>query len=118
MEEVLAMPKLILSLCILLFVSSHAIADDEMKIFGMPSIAFNSGNSFANFGGPNIKFEIDGYFGGLSFFPSLRHSNSANEWSPILGAGIFFGRKNIFLVVPSYYYTSTWYSAFGIGYKF
>lgn len=45
------MLKLILGFSALLLVASHSFAEDEVKIFGMPSIAFNSGNSFVNFGG-------------------------------------------------------------------
>ena len=112
------MLKYLFSLVLLFSASSHSYADDELKIFGMPSVAFNSGNSFLNFGGPNIKFEYKGYFGGLSFFPSIRHNSSVNEWSPILGAGLFVGRDKMFLAIPSYYYGSVWYSALGIGYKF
>lgn len=110
--------KCLFCLFLLFSVSSRTYADDELRIFGMPSVAFNFGNSFLNFGGPNVKFEYSGYFGGLSFFPSLRHNGSVNEWSPILGAGLFIGRDKMFLVVPSYYYGSAWYSALGIGYKF
>ncbi|NJM09492.1 MAG: hypothetical protein HC883_00905 [Bdellovibrionaceae bacterium] len=57
----------------------------------MPSIAGNSGNTFINFGGPSIKMEFGGSFGGISFFPSLRHSSSGSEWTPILGAGLLWG---------------------------
>ncbi len=110
--------KFTLVLAVSLALPGFSFADDELKIVGMPSIAFNSGNAFVNFGGPSVKLESGSYFGGLSFFPSLRHNSSANEWSPILGAGIFIGRKNVFIIVPSYYYTSTWYTAVGLGYKF
>ena len=110
--------KIALALVVCLTVSSISSADEDMKIIGMPSVAFNSGNTFLNFGGPSFKLESRDFSGGLSFFPSLRHNGSANEWSPILGAGVFVGHKNFFLVVPSYYYSSAWYTAFGFGYKF
>lgn len=112
------MLKSMLALSVFLVLSSISNAEDMLKVSGMPSIAGNSDNTFINFGGPSIKAEFGSYFGGLSFFPSLRHNNSTNEWTPILGAGLFMGHNNIFLVVPSYYYNSTWYSAIGLGYKF
>jgi hypothetical protein len=110
--------KFALALIACLAVSCISSANDDMKIIGMPSVAFNSGNLFLNFGGPSFKLESGDYFGGLSFYPSLRHNGSANEWSPILGAGVFIGRNNFFFVIPSYYYSSTWYTALGLGYKF
>lgn len=104
---------------LLILVSSTAFADDNnFRLTGMPSAAGNSGNVFINFGGPSLKVESSDYFGGLSFFPSLRLNSVANEWSPLLGAGFFVGRKNAFLVLPIYYYTENWYGALGIGYKF
>ena len=112
------MVKSSLILSVFLMLSGVSNAGEEFKILGVPSFAVNSGNSFLNFGGPSLKLEYGDYFGGLSFFPSLRHNSSANEWTPILGAGLFVGRGNIFLVVPSYYYSSAWYSAVGLGYKF
>lgn len=109
--------KTILLLAVLLLSPIYSAAE-EVKVVGLPSVAFNSGNAFLNFGGPSVKIESDRYFGGLSFFPSLRHNSSTSEWSPILGAGLFMGRGNVFIVVPSYYYSLSWYSAVGIGYKF
>jgi hypothetical protein len=110
--------QLFLVIVVYLYLPGVSVADEDIKIIGMPSLAFNSGNTFVNFGGPSLKMESGDYFGGLSFFPSLRHSSSANEWSPLLGAGVYAGRKNIFVILPSYYYTSTWYAAVGLGYKF
>ena len=90
----------------------------EMKITGTPSIAFNKDNTFLNFGGPSVKFENGDYFAGASFFPSLRKDSVTDTISPILGAGIYAGKEHLFVIVPSYYYGNTWYSALGIGYKF
>lgn len=111
----------IVTLWLLVAASIAARADDVndgLKISGMPSLAGNAGNAFMNFGGPSLKFESGRYFWGAQFFPSLRHNAPANEISPILGAGFFAGYERFFLVVPSYYYGSTWYAAIGAGYKF
>ncbi len=112
------MVKFILAALSCFSISAASFAQDDFKLTGMPSLAFNSGNSFINFGGPSVKTERGDYFAGLSFFPSLRHNGSADEWTPILGAGVFAGCKKVFLVIPSYYYASNWYTALGLGYKF
>jgi hypothetical protein len=112
------MIKSILALSMLLVLSNVSYADDEFKVVGMPSIAANAGNAFLNFGGPSFKVESGGYFGGLSFYPSLRYNTTANDLTPILGAGLFVGRNNLFLVIPTYFYTASWHPALGLGYKF
>ena len=103
---------------ILLIMSSPPIYADELKLTGMPSIAFNKDNSFLNFGGPAVKIEFGQYFGGLTFFPSIRKDSTVDTVTPILGAGIYAGKGNLFFIVPNYYYNNNWYSALGIGYKF
>ncbi len=110
------MKKLFIT-CILCF-CVFAKAEDGIKITGLSSIAFNSKNVFLNFGGPSLKFEKNEYFLSLSFFPSLRYDEEAEQFSPILGAGLTLGKENVFVVIPSYYYTANWYTAFGLGYRF
>ena len=105
------------ALSFFLFFNPNAQADD-LKLVGTPSIAFNKDNTFLNFGGPAVKMEYGSYFGGLTFFPSLRKDSVTDTVTPILGAGVYAGQGNLFLVVPSYYYGNAWYSAIGIGYKF
>lgn len=112
------MVKTILFLAALLSIHQPSFADEDLKITGIPSVAVNSENTFLNFGGPSVKVESRGYFGGLSFFPSLRYNSSASEWTPILGAGAYAGKENIFIIFPCYYYTSNWYGAVGLGYRF
>jgi hypothetical protein len=107
-----------IALLILILLPLTGYAGDDLKIAGMPSVAFNKDNGYFNFGGPSVKIECGDNFGGFSFFPSLRHNNVTDEWSPILGAGVYAGRGNVFLIMPNYYYNSNWYGAFGIGYKF
>lgn len=102
---------------VLLCIATSAFAD-EAKFTGLPSIAFNKDNSFINFGGPAVKVDYGPYFGGMTFFPSLRKDSSTDTVTPILGAGIYAGKGNLFLIIPNYYYNNNWYSAFGIGYKF
>ena len=103
---------------ILLMMLSIQVHSDELKITGMPSVAFNKDNSFINFGGPAVKLDYGQYFGGLTFFPSLRNDSASNTVTPLLGAGLYAGKGNLFIIVPNYYYNNNWYSALGLGYKF
>lgn len=109
--------KAVLLSFLVVVVSSFAYAEEEFKVFGSPSVAFNTNNSFLNFGGPNLKFEQGRIFGGFSFFPSLRLDNTG-VWTPILGVGAFIGHDRVFVAIPNYYYSGAWYTAFGLGYKF
>lgn len=109
------MKKIIPALAFILFCNANA---EEFKFTGMPSIAFNKDNTFLNFGGPTVKMEYGTYFSGAMFFPSLRKDSVTDTVSPILGAGIYAGKENLFLIVPNYYYGNAWYSAIGFGYKF
>jgi hypothetical protein len=110
--------KKLFILYIILSCSIFGKADDDFKITGLSSVAVNSKNIFLNFGGPSLKFEKNDYYMSFSFFPSLRYDEEAHQYSPVLGAGLLLGRESVFIVLPNYYYTANWYTAFGLGYRF
>lgn len=97
--------------------STITFAAEELKVTGMPSISFNSENTFINFNGPTLKLEKGNFSAGFSFMPSLRYNLKPSETSPILGFGLYAGKNKIFLVIPNYYISGAWQSSIGLGYK-
>jgi hypothetical protein len=93
-------------------------SDAENKLIGNPSLSANDGNIFLNFGGPHVKLETSEFTYGISFFPSIKYNTSSETSVPVLGFGVYVEYDRFQIVVPTYYYSNSWYGSAGIGYKF
>jgi hypothetical protein len=101
-------------------------APKEVKVELSGAIGF-SGTSFKtepqlflNFGGPSLKISKGIYSFGFSMFPSLRYDGIKNNITPILGSGLYLGRKKLQFITPCYYLASNnvWIGTIGLSYKF